>query len=238
MQFEIQTVKIVAYVSFLVLTTILIVYVTLLLFDNILIIGKASGQLLSSSSSSSSSASSSSSPLSVEIVYPDKGQATNVKSSLEILGISSYNPGYVCHVSVIINDVKPYQKTTPTGSNIANDYSTWKYVVDSDYTIIREGDNKITARLLCSDDQGEDMRKWYSINIIGQADTENNDRSSSERERTLAVPTDIESTSGISSTTFEIDRNAFIKLINDRIGNNTEAIRDSIEDSIMSVYTR
>lgn len=235
MQIEIQTAKIVAYVSFLVLTTILVVYATIVLFDNISIIGKASGQLLSSSPSSSSSASSSSNPLSVEIVYPDEGQATNVKSNLEISGIASYNPGYVCHVSVIINDVKPYQKTTPTGSNIENDYSKWKYVVDSDYTTIREEDNKITARLLCSGDQGEDMRKWDSVNVTGQAGTENNYQSSTER--TLAIPIDTESTSGISSTTIEIDRNVLIELINDRIDNNTETIRDSIEDSIMSVYT-
>jgi hypothetical protein len=54
----------------------------------------------------------------------------------------------------------------------------------------------------------------------------------------LAIPTDIESTpAGLSSTTIKIDRNTFMELISNRIGNNTEAIRDSIKDSIMSVYT-
>ncbi len=91
-------------------------------------------------------------------------------------------------MSVIINDVKPYQKTTPTGSN------------------------------------------------VGQANAENNYQSPTEK--TLAIPTDIKSTpAGISPTTIEIDRNTFMELISNRIGNNTEAIRDSIKDSIMSVYT-
>jgi hypothetical protein len=236
MRFEIKKIKTVVSVSFLVFTSILVVYVSTLLFNDVSILGKAAGQLFPSSLSSSSSAFSSSGPLGVQIVYPVKDQTTDIKDNLEISGASSSNPGYVCHVSVIINDVKPYQKTTPTGSNVENDYSTWKYVVDSDYTTIREGDNKITARLLCSDDNGQVTRKWDSVTVVGQANAENNYQSPTEK--TLAIPTDIKSTpAGISPTTIEIDRNTFMELISNRIGNNTEAIRDSIKDSIMSVYT-
>jgi hypothetical protein len=202
MRFEIKKAKTAISVSFLVFTTILVVYATMLLFNDVSILGKAAG--LPSSLSASSSSFSSSGPLGVEIVYPIKDQTTNIKDDLEILGVSSSNPGYVCHVSVIINDVKPYQKTTPTGSNVENNYSIWKYVVNPDYTTMREGDNKITARLLCSDDNGQDMRKWDSVTVVGQAVTENNFQSPTEK--TLAIPTDMKSTpGGISPTTIEID---------------------------------
>ena len=226
MQFEIKSAKNVAYVSFLVLTTVLVVYATILLFDKVTIIDKAFGQLPASSSLPSS-------PISIRIVHPDYGQITNVKNKLEISGESRYNPSYMCQVSVIINDVKPYQKTTPTGDGIQNDYSTWKYTINPDYTTIRNGDNRITARLICTDDMGQDVRKWYSVNVIGQTDTEDNYRNQPKSilADTGSIP------AGISPTIIEIDRNTFTELINNRLRNDTEAIRDTIEDSIMHVYS-
>ena len=89
-------------------------------------------------------------PLSVKIIYPKKEQSTDIGSNLVITGTSGLNSDLTCYVSVIINDVKPYQEVTPTGSKTKNDYSTWKYALDPDYTTIKEGTNKITARLLCS----------------------------------------------------------------------------------------
>ena len=137
-------------------------------------------------------------------------------------------------MSVIINDVKAYQEATPTGTETKNDYSTWVYALDPDYTTINEGTNKITSRLLCSDDQGKDLRKWYSINIVGQDKTENSYQSSSAT--ALAVPITIETESTTKPAIINIDRNVFVQLINNRIENNTEVIRDTIEDSIMSLY--
>ena len=37
-----------------------------------------------------------------------------------------------CHVSVIVNNVRPYQKAIPTGPNGVNDYSRWKFEVTPD----------------------------------------------------------------------------------------------------------
>jgi hypothetical protein len=42
---------------------------------------------------------------------------------------------------------------------------------------------------------------------------------------------------GISPTTIEIDRDTFMELINNRIRNDTETIKHTIEDSIMHVYS-
>jgi hypothetical protein len=51
------------------------------------------------------------------------------------------------------------------------------------------------------------------------------------------VPIETGTTRGISSQTIEIDRNTLVELITDRIGNSSEDIKDSIKNSILSVYT-
>lgn len=194
--------------SILVLATIMVVYTT------------TGGKVLSSSSSPSD-------PISIKIVNPDNDQTTNVKDKLVISGESRYAPGQDCHVSVIVNDVKPYQKATPTGAGVENNYSTWNYTVNSDYTTIKEGDNRVTARLICSDDLVGDLRKWYSLNVVGQTGTE---RIKSDM---ISIPIDTELTPERSATVIQIDRDTFVDLINERIGNNTEAIRETI----MYAYT-
>ena len=60
---------------------------------------------------------------------------------------------------------------------------------------------------------GQDVRKWYSVNVIGQTDNED-----SYRSQPKSIPTTTESVPvGISPTTIEIDRDTFMKLINNRI---------------------
>jgi hypothetical protein len=56
-------------------------------------------------------------------------------------------------------------------------------------------------------------------------------------ERTLTLALDSGSTSGISSPTIEIVRDTLIELINKRRGDGSEDIKNSIRDSILSVYT-
>jgi hypothetical protein len=209
-----------------VFTTILILVLSMLFIEDLPGISKASEH----------SSLSFSDPLSVKIIYPKKDQSADIGSNLVITGTSGYNPDHTCNVSVIINDVKPYQVASPTGTEIKNDYSTWKYALDPDYTTINEGTNKITSRLLCSDDRGKDLRKWYSINLIGQDKTENSYQSSSIT--ALAVPITMETESTMKPAIINIDRNVFVELINNRIENNTEVIRDTIENSIMSFYTK
>ena len=194
--------------SILVLATIMVAYAT------------TGGKVFSSSSSPPN-------PISIKIVNPDNDQTTNVKDELEISGESQYAPGHDCQVSVIVNGLKPYQKATPTGAGMENDYSTWNYTVDPDYTTIREGDNRVTARLICSDEQGGDLRKWYSVNVVGQTGTD------LTKGNMISIPINTESTSKGSATIIQIDRDVFVDLINDRIGNNTEAIRETI----MYAYT-
>lgn len=117
----------------------------------------------------------SSSPLlGVNITSPQKGQQIPVSfNDLTISGKSSDKPTAAddCQVSVIVNGVKPYQPATANGTTGENnDYSRWFFILNSNYTSIKEGVNKITAKLSClptvvGDDNN--MTKWYSINVTG-----------------------------------------------------------------------
>ena len=97
---------------------------------------------------------------SVKITSPAQGQSFlfNNQNSLPIFGtstlpspLSKINNDTLggCQVSVIVNNVKPYQKATPTGPNGVNDYSSWRLVLNPDYTRLTEGLNRITAKLSC-----------------------------------------------------------------------------------------
>ena len=97
---------------------------------------------------------------SVKITSPAQGQSFlfNNQNSLPIFGtstlpspLSKINNDTLagCQVSVIVNNVKPYQKSTPTGPNGVNDYSSWRLVLNPDYTRLTEGLNRITAKLSC-----------------------------------------------------------------------------------------
>src|SRR5215203_5954310 len=117
----------------------------------------------------------SSSPLlGVNITSPQKGQQIPANiDDLTISGKSTDKPTAVddCQVSVIVNSVKPYQHARANGTTgESNDYSRWFFILNSNYTSIKEEVNKITAKLSClptvvGDDNN--MTKWYSVNVTG-----------------------------------------------------------------------
>jgi hypothetical protein len=123
---------------------------------------------------------SSSSLLGVNITSPQKGQQIPANIvDLTISGKSTDKPAADdCQVSVIVNGIKPYQHAIANGSTgEKNDYSRWFFILNSNYTSIKEGANKITAKLSClptvvSDDNN--MTKWYSINVTGITTRNNN----------------------------------------------------------------
>ena len=102
----------------------------------------------------------------VKIISPDKGDLVplNSNNSLVIQGVSKDNATSDCDVSIIINNVKPYQTVKPTGIQGDNDYSNWQYTVSSNYTTINEGNNKITSKILCLDGP-QKLQAYYSVNV-------------------------------------------------------------------------
>ena len=112
----------------------------------------------------------------VKISSPAKGQQVPI-GTLTISGTSTDDPVHNCQVSVLLNGIKPYQRTNATGQNSgvggrANDYSTWKYTFTPGYAVIKEGINKITSKISCSPvNSPTSLSKWYSVNVTGNVNT-------------------------------------------------------------------
>jgi hypothetical protein len=90
----------------------------------------------------------------------------SISGNLTITGASSDNNSTNCQVAVIVNDVKPYQASSPTGPKGSSDYSQWKFILGSNYTTLKEGQNKITSRAMCPGN-GTELTKWFGINVTG-----------------------------------------------------------------------
>lgn len=99
---------------------------------------------------------------SVKIVSPTEGQQVPVGEELIASGESSDDTSKNCTVSVIVNNIKPYQSAYPTGASGPGDYSKWSFTLSSNYTDITEGSNRITAKLSCPE-----STRWYSVNAMG-----------------------------------------------------------------------
>lgn len=101
----------------------------------------------------------------VKITYPAKGQQIPIHSNLTVRGIAVVNrTSNDCQVAIILNGIKPYQKAVPTGHGGPNDYSRWNYSLTPGYTLIKQGQNKITAKLSCDK---SNIISHNSINITG-----------------------------------------------------------------------
>jgi hypothetical protein len=105
----------------------------------------------------------------LKITYPEKESVvpTNSSSSFIVKGISKDNATADCKVSIIINNVKPYQSVQALGVNGKEDYSNWQYVLSKNYTNIVEGSNKITSKSSCLNDNPQNT--YYSVNVTGMS---------------------------------------------------------------------
>src|SRR5919206_3873487 len=117
-----------------------------------------------------STSSSSQQPMSkVKITSPTRGQQVPVGKDLTISGTSIDNATAKCEVSVIVNNVKPYQPAIstvgPGRTGGAADYSKWKFDITSKYTTIKPGQNKITSRFECEDNSAS--KGFSSVNVTG-----------------------------------------------------------------------
>ncbi len=113
----------------------------------------------------------------IKITSPVKGQQIPIGiKNLQISGTSSYNSTMKCQVSLIVDDIRPYQQVA---AGHRGDYSSWNYTLTSQYTSIKQGINKITAKLSCHDNS-MNVTKFYSTNITGVA--------SSSKQASLNVP--------------------------------------------------
>lgn len=100
---------------------------------------------------------------SIKIDDPISNQNASIEKELIISGHSSDNNAKNCSVTVIVNDVRPYQNAVAKGTGGVIDFSQWEFSLRGDYTQIAEGENKITAKLLCM----SAPTRWNSVFING-----------------------------------------------------------------------
>ena len=116
----------------------------------------------------------------VKITSIEDGDSVPVLGNLTISGTSSDDASSACQVSVIANDVKPYQPAIATGNGGPADYSDWKFTITSNYTSIKEGENEITSKVVCPGN-GAELTKWYGVNVTGVSGTASVNANSSEQ---------------------------------------------------------
>ena len=72
--------------------------------------------------------------------------ADSYNSTLVVTGSATDDANSPCEVSVLLNDVRPYQPATPQGTSGKDDYSNWQFLITPEYSTIKQGANKITAK--------------------------------------------------------------------------------------------
>jgi hypothetical protein len=100
---------------------------------------------------------------SIKILSPVTTQNATVGKDLIISGQSSDDVVKNCSVSVIVNDIRPYQNAFARGTEGMDDFSRWEFALSNNYTHVIEGMNKITAKLLCE----TAPTRWYSVFVNG-----------------------------------------------------------------------
>jgi hypothetical protein len=125
-----------------------------MLFSSVLFLPEQVSHLYAQNSTVSQLSSTTTQPapttLGVKITTPTNEQQIffNNNSDLQLKGTSTDNVDKDCQVSVIANDIKPYQNVTATGQEGNNDYSIWTYSLSP--PLLKEGSNKVTARISCA----------------------------------------------------------------------------------------
>jgi hypothetical protein len=111
----------------------------------------------------------------IKITNPLAGQKVGI-GELQIKGASSDNATSNCQVYVDWNNQKPYQRAIPTGTGGTDDFSTWAFIYNSSYHLIKEGTNDLTSKMTCAGSPLNPltMNKWYSINVTGVGSGQSN----------------------------------------------------------------
>jgi hypothetical protein len=103
----------------------------------------------------------------VTITSPQDGQKVPIGQDLQVTGTSMANAASDCKITVNLNRIKPYQPAVAAGPGVANDYSQWSITLTSKYTPIEEGQNRVAAKISCSNDPN--LIQFAHVNVTGVA---------------------------------------------------------------------
>jgi peptidoglycan/xylan/chitin deacetylase (PgdA/CDA1 family) len=118
----------------------------------------------------------------VTLTSPQDNQKVPVGQDIEVTGTSIANAASDCKITVNFNRIKPYQPAVAAGPGGANDYSQWSFTITSKYAPIQEGQNRVTAKISCSNDPN--LKQFAHANVTGVASSS----SSSVSDITLPPP--------------------------------------------------
>ena len=170
----------------------------------LIILALSANQLLFSQNSSELSLSLISAET-IRIVNPITTQNVSTGQELIVSGVSSDSTLKNCSVSVIVNDVRPYQTTVAKGTDGINEFSQWEFVLRTNYTQIIQGENKITSKLQCT----SAPPRWYSVFVNGVPNNSNEEIFSPvQTEEQQNIPTtNLSETNAIDGTQTEEQQN-------------------------------
>ena len=129
-------------------------------------------------------------------------QSVDINKELVVSGESSDTTAKDCSADVIVNGVQPYQSAVAIGKGGAGDFSQWKFVLHEQYTHLNEGNNKITAKLVCS----SAPTRWYSVVVNGVSSsnlTHNTEIDTTQQSNVTNAPIDTTSEAPIDTTQSE-----------------------------------
>ena len=110
-------------------------------------------------------------PHGVKILSPTKEQEVPVSTNnFKVEGVSTDNSTNNCNVSLLLNGNTPYVEVPSKGQSGSNDFSSWERIFDSSLPL-NVGENKLTAKLLCSDENSNQITKYHSVNFTGTNET-------------------------------------------------------------------
>ncbi|HET7147191.1 MAG TPA: hypothetical protein VFI73_01720 [Candidatus Nitrosopolaris sp.] len=108
----------------------------------------------------------------VKITSPIKEQVVPIGKDLRISGTSLDNTTTTtssgCSVSVKVNGINPYHNASQNGPG-GKGYSNWNFTLSPSYTVVKQGQNKITAKFSCTSNPS--LLSHYSVNVTGVAKT-------------------------------------------------------------------
>ena len=172
----------------------------------------------------------------IKIVKPTTTQNVSAGQELLISGTSSDTSVKNCSVSVIVNNLRPYQTAIAKGSDGMSDYSQWEFALRDNYTHINEGENKITAKLLCS----SASPRWYSVFINGVPNNSNIEQLSpvKSEEEQKALSANLSSDNNIETSNEELptvqsDEEQNLPSSDLSVTNNTESNDNALVISIV-----
>jgi len=108
-------------------------------------------------------------PDAVKITEPYKRQQLPVAKDLKVSGTSIDNATSTCSIVLNLNGVRPNQNAVAAGPSGSNDYSKWNALLTSKYSSVKEGNNRLNARINCSDIKGlaSHFNVRTSVSVVG-----------------------------------------------------------------------